>query len=89
MDPTHAAKIVIDSPHFSGEVKEALRALVKDAQRYDYLRNHEQGWPENVGGAISFSFQVRRPEPEQWCVDKKRGKDMDAAIDAAMVGSVG
>lgn len=56
----------------------------KDAARYRWLRNHPQGSSANKGGEIRFSFTVSRPEPKQWCVDTKRGAEMDAAIDAAL-----
>ena len=60
-----------------------LEPLAVDAGRYRFLRDHSQDSP-NVGGAIHFSFCVRRKEPNQWCIDSKRGDDMDAAIDAEL-----
>lgn len=66
-----------------GEKDRRIAELEKDAARYRFLRNHPQK-RENLGGEIHFSFAVSRPEPKQWCIDTKRGADMDAAIDAAM-----
>jgi hypothetical protein len=72
---------------FDAGLREALDAPApsdaQDAARYRWLRTHPQE-PENVGGAIHFTFAIARPEPHQWCLDNVEREAMDAAIDAAM-----